>query len=261
MRFNRQSVITLALVAFVGVGLIGAYASNACDAEKTAKQASANKACTAEEMAACQAKKASANKACTAEEMAACRAKKAGAAQASVITETGAAIVPVGGGSACGHGTSATKASSGSSCGYGIGAKKAGAACTFEAAANCDGCKLHQTYWTALENASRDIATLPNGIIVHYASSDPATVAELQKYAAEKALLAKAVSSGKFDGKLCEFCGERAKTLKGASFQVTNSAGGVFTMITSKKSGTVEALHRIAAAEAEVATTEAKVEG
>ncbi len=254
MRFTRQSMITLGLVAIVGVGLIGAYASNACDSEKTAQQASAHKECTAEQMAACQAKKASADKA-------GCCAKKAAAAQASVITETGAAIVPVGGGSACGHGKSATKASSGSACGYGVGAKKAGAACTFEGAENCDGCRLYKTYWTALEGASRDIATLPNGIIVHYASSDPTAVAELQKYAAEKATLAKAVSAGKFDGTLCAFCGERAKALKGASFQVTNSAGGVFTMITSKKSGTVEALHRIAAAEAEVATTEAKVEG
>jgi Tfp pilus assembly protein PilV len=252
MRINRQSLITLGLVAIVGVGLIGAYA-NACDNEKTAQQASAHKECTAEQMAACQAQKASAEKAgCC---------MKSGATQASVATEGGAAIIPVGG-AACSHATGATKAS-GSSCGSKAGATHAGAACTFEGAANCSACKLYKTYWTSLENSSRDIATLPNGIIVHYASADPTVVAELQKYAAEKATLAKAISSGKFDGTLCEFCTERAKAVKGASFQVTNSSGGVFTMITSKKAGTVEALHRIAAAEteAEATTAQTKVEG
>lgn len=249
MRFNRQSLITLVLVTVVGVGLVGAYASNACDSEKTAQTASA-KECTAEQMAACKAAKTAAGDACC--------AKKAGAQQASA-SEAGAAIIPVGSGGACPHSAKAIKA--GSSCNASA-AKQAGSGsgCSFEAAANCDGCKLHQAYWTSLENASRDIASLPNGIVVHYASSDPVAAVELQKYAAEKATLWKTYSSKKSDVQLCDYCAEKASSMKGATFQVSNSMNGVFTVITAKSRGTVENLHRIAAAMV-TASAEAKVEG
>src|SRR5262245_15121227 len=249
MKLNRQSVIALALVAVVGLGLIGAYA-NACDNEKTAQKAS-NETCTAASAAACQAAKAS-----HASAGGACCAAKEGATQASA-KEGGAAVVPVGTGAACGQADKTMKMSAGA-CPHATGAMAAGGHCAFEAAENCDGCRLYKTYWTSLENAERDIATLSNGIVVHLASSDPAVAAELQKYAAEKAALYKQASSKSYKGHLCDFCKEKVASMKGASFQVSNSTNGVFTVITSQTKGTVENLHKIAAAET---SSQAKVEG
>ncbi len=262
MTVNRKSVAMLALVAVVGVGLVGAYRSSACDGEKStsasaskakkagfihasagdcgkstgaAKQASSKggecaSAKTASKAECASAKKTSGGSACCAEK---------GAAQASTAGTT--SILPVGAGSGCPHSSVQT---TGAAC------KTSSATCAFTD--NCDGCKMYKKYWSSLESASREVVTLPDGILIHMTSDDAAVVSDLQKYSDEKAEMMHAIANKTFDGKLCSFCEERARSVRGASFRVANASNGVYTIITSGAPETVGQLHKIA--EAETAT-------
>jgi hypothetical protein len=257
MTLNRKSMITLALVATVGIGLVGAYRSNACDGERaSAKQASAKQvgekkmsgsSCCASSKGAAQASNSKGE--CSYSKQASgkseCGSKAKGAMQASA--GLGADVIPVGG-SAC---TSLQKAS-GASC-------KMKGAHGASYADDCDGCKLYRRYASALEAAGREIATLPDGILVHMTSDDAAVVTQLQSYSNEKAELMRAIANKSFEGKLCDYCGEKTRSMQGASFRVANATNGVYTIITSGAPGTVEQLHKIAAAEA--TANEVKSEG
>jgi hypothetical protein len=266
MTVKKKSLVTLALVAVVGVGLVGAYSSNACDEEKAATEASAKKtdaihasgsSCSkvkgtvqqaSAEKGECTYSKTGSKAECTSAQKASakgsdcCASKAKGAMQASAGTN--AAVIPVGAGGACQHG--ASKAS----------AKSAGATCEF--ADNCDGCKMYKAYWPSLEQASREVVTLPDGILVHMTSDDAAVVADLQKFADAKAAFMRSISDKSFTGKLCSFCEEKTRAVKGASFRVANATNGVYTVITSATPETVAQLHKIAEAETAV---QASVEG
>lgn len=249
MKMNRKSMVVLALVAIVGVGLVSAYTTNACDGEKTATQASAKQAsgkgadcCAMKDAAQASGKKVECDKAAmqaSGKADGCCAAKSAMQASAK---STDATMMTVGSGASCG---TAQKAS-GSSCQ--MGAKSA-------FADNCDGCKLYKKYWTALEASKRDVATLPDGIVVHLTSNDAAVVSELQKYSHEKASLMATISDKSFKGTLCGYCGEKAQSMKGASFRVADASNGVYTVITAAAPETVEQLHKIAAAELAAAQT------
>lgn len=250
MTIQKRTLAGLAAVAVVAVGVI-AYQTDAFGGGKdcASKASSAQCASKAETTTASGAK-------------AGCCAAKGATTQASTTTD--AKVVPVGAGASCGmKSEGATKA--GASCSYkATETAGAGSHCSGGEMA-CGGCNLYKTYWTSLEKAGFQMASVPNGIVITLTSNDPAVLTELVKYSNAKVEMYKGLKTGE-PMKGCSFCQEKATLMKDATFAVSNDEHSVKTVITSEAPTTVAGLHKIAAmqaateAEKEIEET-AKVEG
>jgi hypothetical protein len=111
----------------------------------------------------------------------------------------------------------------------------------------CIACALYCRYEEALAEARVDVAALPNGIVIHYASEKPATIVELQRFAYERRKLHQQMVDAETLNRFCERCRHKTERTKGARYEVGNSAHGAFAVVTSDEDEIVRALHELAA--------------
>jgi hypothetical protein len=240
MTIHKTTLAGLAAVAVVAVGVI-AYQTDAFGGGKDCAAKASSSQCAGKSETTSASGKAG------------CCAAKGTTTQASSTTD--ATVVPVGSGASCGmKSEGATKA--GASCSYkGTETAGAGSHCSGGEMA-CGGCNLYKTYWTSLEKAGFQMASVPNGIVITLTSNDPAVLAELVKYSNAKVEMYKSLKTGE-PMKGCSFCQEKAALMKDATFAVSNDEHSVKTVITSEVATTVAGLHKIAAMQA---ATEAQKE-
>ncbi len=114
----------------------------------------------------------------------------------------------------------------------------------------CVFCLAYARYAEVLHLATREVAALANGVVIHLRCEQPERVLLIQQYTFEKQRLRAEYWAHKKEAKVCAACGELLDRLAGARCEVANSVHGVFTVITSDNPQTVQALHELAAQEA-----------
>ena len=118
-----------------------------------------------------------------------------------------------------------------------------------QGAIECDFCASYARHAGAMGGATREVGALPNGVVIHLRCDRPEAVVELQQYTFEKQKLREEYWKQPQSHPVCPGCRDLLTRLKGASFEVSNSVHGVFTIITSNDPNVVRALHELASQE------------